>query len=380
MSMRITFLSPPPNLSGGERVVSTYAKLLAARGHMVRVICSQPDQPTLARCFKNLLKGRGWPRRNVIGDSHFENDGIDYRVVNHAGPIVDNDIVAGDAVIATFWTTAEWAAKLAPAKGKGLYFIQHDEAMWSGLPDRTLKTWSLPLKKITISSWLVDLAHARGDKNVALIHNSVDTSLFHAGDRKKNAMPSLGFLYSLVTFKGVEVTLAALELIKREMPECKMHCFGTSPPPEGMLPNYITFTKSPAQEELRRHYSSYDVWVCGSHSEGFHLPPLEAMACGTPVVSTRVGGPTDIVRDGENGYLVDVGDSAEIARSVLSILKMPSDEWEKLSLGALDTALTYTWADATDKFEAALVAAVNGDWDEFSSRDARLVTSASTEN
>jgi glycosyltransferase involved in cell wall biosynthesis len=97
--------------------------------------------------------------------------------------------------------------------------------------------------------------------------------------------------------------------------------------------------------------------LCGSNREGFHLPPLEAMACRCPVVSTRVGGPLDIVKDGLNGYLVDIADDEALVRRALQILTGTESEWKAMSDAAYKTATDYTWEDATDQFEDALIRA-----------------------
>ena len=75
--------------------------------------------------------------------------------------------------------------------------------------------------------------------------------------------------------------------------------FGVEPlSPRVSLPPWVEFHCLPPQEKIRTFYASCDVWLCASSSEGFYLPTLEAMACRCPVVSTRVGGATDIIQDG----------------------------------------------------------------------------------
>ena len=78
------------------------------------------------------------------------------------------------------------------------------------------------------------------------------------------------------------------------------------------------------------------------------------MACRCPVVSTRVGGPQDIIQDGINGFLVDVSDHRALAQRVSQIAAMDDDAWRRMSDAALATATRYTWDDATDLFEKAL--------------------------
>lgn len=60
-----------------------------------------------------------------------------------------------------------------------------------------------------------------------------------------------------------------------------------------------------ALEEMPSFYNSMDVYLCASSTEGFSQSVLEASACGRPVISTRVGGCEDLIRSGENGFLVD---------------------------------------------------------------------------
>ena len=69
-------------------------------------------------------------------------------------------------------------------------------------------------------------------------------------------------------------------------------------------------------ESMPEFYNEIDVYLCASSSEGFSLSVLEASACGRPVISTRVGGCEDLIRDGENGFLVD-RDVDAIAQKIL---------------------------------------------------------------
>src|SRR5205085_9604303 len=143
-----------------------------------------------------------------------------------------------------------------------------------------------------------------------------------------------------------DVSLAALDLAKQQISSLRAIAFGAEPvSPKLSLPAWVEYHYLPAQDQIRKLYSKCDVWLCGSRSEGFHLPPLEAMACRCPVVSTKVGGPLDVVRDGVNGYLVPVGDQAGLADRLKKVLRLSADDWRKMSDAAYDTATHYTWDD-----------------------------------
>jgi len=129
-------------------------------------------------------------------------------------------------------------------------------------------------------------------------------------------------------------------------------------PPHSALPPGSSFHYRPAQNDIKNIYAQCDVWLCGSRGEGFHLPPLEAMACRCPVVSTAVGGPSDIVQDGVNGYVVPIEDSTGLAEHLDRVLSLSDVAWRAMSDAAYATATRYTWDDATILFEQGLQEAI----------------------
>ncbi|MDE3095495.1 MAG: glycosyltransferase [Chloroflexota bacterium] len=68
--------------------------------------------------------------------------------------------------------------------------------------------------------------------------------------------------------------------------------------------HHIAFVGAVAHEELPLYYNAADVCVVPSYYESFGMVAVESMACGTPVVASRVGGLASTVRDGETGYLI----------------------------------------------------------------------------
>ena len=326
---------------------------------------------SLWRTFKNFLKDllRGHlttstKSNSKTGASHFDGLDVPLIVVDRKRPIVDADAPDGDVVIATWWETAEWVANLSPRKGAKVYFLQHHE-VFDYLPkERVEATWRLPLHKITISRWLVDLARVKyQDPDVQLLPNSVDTNQFFAPERNKQSYPTVGLLYSTIKWKGVDISLAAIELARKRIPDLRVIAFGVEAEADFLrLPPNSEYHQQPRQElAIRGLYASCDVWLCGSYSEGFHLPPLEAMACRCPVVSTRVGGPLDIIECGKNGYLVPIGNADELADRLVRVLSLDNARWRAMSEAALATATRYTWDDATSKLEEMLQKIVASD-------------------
>jgi glycosyltransferase involved in cell wall biosynthesis len=155
------------------------------------------------------------------------------------------------------------------------------------------------------------------------------------------------------------VALATLIPARRRIPDLHARVFGATEPVSAYpLPEDCTFTLRPPQESLRSIYAECDAWLCASSSEGFHLPPHEAMACRCPVVSTRVGGPMDMIEDGVHGYLAEPFDACALADRLAEVLTQPEDAWRRMSDAAYARARQEDWARATDRFEAGLMRAL----------------------
>jgi D-inositol-3-phosphate glycosyltransferase len=85
----------------------------------------------------------------------------------------------------------------------------------------------------------------------------------------------------------------------------------------------VTFVGRRGRDALKYYYSAADVFVTTPGYEPFGITPVEAMACGTPVVGANVGGIKFTVRDGETGYLVPPGDPAALAERLAHLYHHP---------------------------------------------------------
>ncbi len=85
----------------------------------------------------------------------------------------------------------------------------------------------------------------------------------------------------------------------------------------------VTFTGIVEQKELPLYYSAADVCVIPSYYESFGLVALESLACGTPIVATRVGGMESIINPGQNGYMVEDNAPLRLADRIAALL------WQK---------------------------------------------------
>ena len=110
----------------------------------------------------------------------------------------------------------------------------------------------------------------------------------------------------------------------------------------------MQFVGAVEQPAPGRYYRAADVTVMPSTYESFGLVAVESMACGTPVVASRVGGLASIVRDGENGALVPWRDPRLFADRMRPILTDPTYA-SSLQRGALETADQYSWDSVAER-------------------------------
>ena len=119
------------------------------------------------------------------------------------------------------------------------------------------------------------------------------------------------------------------------------------------LDRHVVFAGPRPQAELRQWFAAADVSVLATQSEGWPNVLLESLACGTPVVATRVGGAPEIVLAGEDGFLVPYGNAVALRDALLLALERP---WDRDTL--VRHAQRFDWNEsveqALDELSAAL--------------------------
>ena len=227
---------------------------------------------------------------------------------------------------------------------------------------------------------LADLYQAERAK-VHVIPCGVDPDVFRPM-RQADARDELGrdqceriilFVGRIEQIKGIDVLLRALGLLLFRHPELRsdvcLLVVGGALDPDDDAPETekiaelrrlvhqhrmeanVSFVGSLDQATLAKYYAAADVCAVPSLTESFGLVALEAMACGTPVVGTRVGGLQTLIEDGESGLLVPAGDYQALAESIARVLSDPRLRMH-LAHGARDRAEHYTWRSVGERIEA----------------------------
>jgi len=162
--------------------------------------------------------------------------------------------------------------------------------------------------------------------------------------------------------KNLEGLLHALALLRRRNAEVVVFQVGGTPTPRQAalieslgLQEAIRFLGSVADSELVALYNLADVFIFPSFYEGFGLPPLEAMACGTPVVVSNAASLPEVV--GDAGLLVDPHEPESIAEAVGQVLQDP-ELAEELRQKGLKRAQQFTWKRTAEETLAVYQAVV----------------------
>jgi glycosyltransferase involved in cell wall biosynthesis len=356
--MRITFILPSDNLSGGTRVVAIYAQQLVARGHQVLVVTGAPDRLSLRQKLRAILK-RDWALLRNDGRSqpgHVALSGVAHKILVRSCGVTASDVPDADFIVGTWWEIAVQMHRLPASKGRKVHLIQGYE-VWVN-PQATAQVDAalrLPNLKIAISS---DLKHTiegkLGPLGIHVVPNAVDLTQFNAPPRSKQGSPTVGFVYAVAPIKGADICARACELARLQVPELRVVAFGADPASaEVPLPKDTAFFLRPAQDQLKEIYASCDAWLFGSRLDSFGLPILEAMACRTPVIAVPIGAAADLLGDG-TGVLVAKESPEEMAAAIVAMCRQSAPDWQTCSARAHRKAHGYSWDDAANLFLAAL--------------------------
>jgi D-inositol-3-phosphate glycosyltransferase len=217
-------------------------------------------------------------------------------------------------------------------------------------------------------------AHA---SRIATIPCGVDTDLFTPGDRAQarrrlglDDRPVLLWVGRIAPIKGLDTLLDTVARLREGGRDMRLLVVGgeADEPTNGHetslrrriavlgLGESVRFVGPQSQSVLPLYYTAADVTVLPSYYESFGMVALEAMACGSPVIASRVGGLVTTVRDGVTGFLVPDGDVEALAERIETLVGDPELRW-RLGREGVRWAAQHRWpcvAEAVCKEYASL--------------------------
>ena len=106
-------------------------------------------------------------------------------------------------------------------------------------------------------------------------------------------------------------------------------------------------------DSLVDYYNAIDLYIIASREEGGPKAVLESLACGVPLVSTKVGMSSDLIVHNENGYLVDVEDIDGLYSYACKVIDSKEIS-NKFSINGVKTIKNYDWKNISAKYEKNL--------------------------
>lgn len=168
-------------------------------------------------------------------------------------------------------------------------------------------------------------------RDIEVVHIGVDASVFKpmgGNSYLEGGDPRILTTARLHKYKGLGYLVQAMKVVIEYLPQARLYVLGRGAEESRLrrqvsdlgLEEHVVFLKvSVPNYEMPHLYSECDIYVQPSVIEPYGIAVLEAMACGRPVVGTRVGGMLDTIVDGVTGFLVAPRDPRELAHAIVEL-------------------------------------------------------------
>lgn len=332
-----------------------------------------------------------------------------YRLVEHLGEFVAGVLgfarregIQYDVIFSHYWLSGLAAAELRRAWGTPIVHMFHTLGQMKNAVADSPQEWE-PDARIQGETEVIGLAdclvaatpleraqmvwlYGADAAKIAVVPCGVNLDLFSPTPqnqaRRTLALPLdrrvVLYVGRIEPLKGIDVLLQAMALVANEetiaQEDLSLIIVGGAPGAgaahtqrelarldemraELGIEHLVTFQGAQNQDTLVHYYSAADVVVVPSRYESFGMVALEAMACGTPVIASKVGGLAFSVQDGQTGFLVPDRDPAALAERLRQLL---TDDALRRQLGgqAAQWARYYGWpaiaGQILDVFERVL--------------------------
>jgi glycosyltransferase involved in cell wall biosynthesis len=290
--MKINFILTGLYKSGGMKVIFKYGEELKNCGHDVifyrrllpyNFMRGKSNFADILRMYSKKIK--------TFLKNNEPDDFYKFSFLIKSIPLINFLFIRkADIIIATEWVTAYSVFHLPNNRGKKYYFIQGYEN-WRSNTKLVDKSYSLPLNRIVVSSYLKNFIKEKFSSDSQVVLNGVEEKEFRCSfyaPSKENI--TLTFIYSSQESKNSKDALYVCEKIHQKYPNVKFISFGYD---QVTLPPYILYFNSPIPKSISDIYEKTDIFIFTSLSEGFGLPPAEAMISGCAVVTNPVGAVVD---------------------------------------------------------------------------------------
>ncbi|WLR54790.1 glycosyltransferase family 4 protein [Mesobacillus subterraneus] len=252
-----------------------------------------------------------------------------------------------DVIVATYWDHIQACIEsgIAPV----VYFEQGDfhlfdyDSMNLTLKNFIQRQYEVPPFVFTVSNQAAGLITKIYGREAQVFPNAVDESVFCVnGEKELGERPYLLMVGGeSAAFKGIPDIINAYEKVKEEL-DIDLYWITPEEPSEKLRSRVTRVFVNPRQQKIGSLYRGAAIYVCGSTYENFPLPPLEAMACGCPVVTTNNTGSLEYAVHEQNAFICNMRDPVDMAEKIKEVFSNDCLK-ESLITNGLATANHYNW-------------------------------------
>lgn len=277
--------------------------------------------------------------------------------------------IESDITISTHHSTA-YAGYLLANRTVPLYHMQGFEEAFINDENSKLiarSTYNFPLINISNSKWLQNIMWKYYNKKSYLLNPGIDYSLFKPFENiekkyvEKKDWLIVSYIDEKWKLKGFNDAVKAVKIARDHLSKkgIKLHwkVFGYNGPSRKYETEF-EYVGPMFGEDLAKLYSSADIILFTSWHESFPLPPIEAMACGSLIITTKYG-TEDYVFHKKNGLVCLPREIKDIANNIIYGVLNAEDSYQMVKKG-LETVKIFNWENQTDLLEKILNKSING--------------------
>jgi len=355
-------------VGGAETVVENLAKRLTTRGHEVHVFTTSFNSKSCIEKHENLWIHR-YGTNLKLASGRFST-GLMHEPMRYPTDIVHVHVSVPMGDIAGFF--------YAKKKKKPLVVTLHLDVgsyknimiklayyIYCGLINKFLTQADIIVSPTR--SYVNDTNLKRHKDKIIIIPNGIDIKKFDIKYSKDECREKLSlslsekiilYVGNLEPRKGLDILIRAMAIVVRVIKDVRLIVIGSGVMLDNLqklviklgLSQHVIFTGFAEDNKKLLYYKSADIFVLPSLYEIFGIVNLEAMACGLPIIATKVGGIPDIVEDGSNGLLVPYRNPKALADAIIYLLEN-DDVRKKMGKKSYCRVKEYSWENIVEKTE-----------------------------
>ena len=362
-SLKINYIMYGTGRTGGVIVLLNFMNELVKQGHEVSLTTIYYDDWfPLSKDIRIISKRTPFNQYLLYGRSRiFKSNELLYHL-DYLKKL--HDIIPRvDINVATYSSTAYVASWKSMDGSIPFYHMQHLETIMFSNPlmkKFVLDTYFLPIFKVANSQWLQKKLLLLTGTEYPILNPAIDNDIFYRRKVKQQDGRNINIIaLGKGGWKNAVGIYDAVNLVRSKLPNKKiiLHFFGQRPTRGIQFDNRETiFHINLSDDQLAELYSNSDIQVTFSTAESFPLPPLEAMACGSAVITTPYG-TEDYAVDNLNALIVEPN-NVEMLAEKISLLIDNEELRQKLIEKGFKTASEFNYPKQTkiliEQFKQAL--------------------------